>query len=71
MNEYTPFFSEFAAFFYYFILLLVIFCSLLAWITDKNQYADIFKYGSIVSAILACLTVWGKLLFNKVGNKKY
>ena len=58
MGQYVPILSEFVGFFMYMIILTGLYIFLLAWVVDKEKHGEIFKWGSVVSAILGCLTTW-------------
>lgn len=65
MGGYTFIISEAIGFICYFIVLCVLYFLILAWIIPTEKHADIFKYGSIVCAVLGCLTIWGSE-FNRI-----
>ena len=56
MGQYVPILSKFVGFFMYMIILTGLYIFLLAWVVDKEKHGEIFKWGSVVSAILGCLT---------------
>ncbi len=41
------------------MILFILYVVLLAWVVEKEKHGEIFKWGSVASAILGCLTVWG------------
>jgi uncharacterized membrane protein len=61
MGDYVPLVTEGIIFFIYISIFFIIWLAFISWSVEKEKQGEVWKWASIVSAILAVLTTWGML----------
>jgi len=61
MGDYVPLVTEGIIFCMYMTIFFIIWLAFISWSVEQEKQGEVWKWASIVSAILAVLTTWGML----------